>query len=139
MKKAFSRPIVIIVIVLLLSAVLVTSVGADRDPFRGSWTATDIDGSSMFMNIGGGGGMYRLFLYDDGGTVCNAADPFEFAASARGMGSASGANSISGSWDVVVCYYSPAEVVLEDVPFSFTYLPGADQLTEPSGVVWSRR
>lgn len=139
MKSLFSRKIGVVTIALLLSALLVSVAGAARDPFVGGWTATDNDGSSMFMNIGGGGGRYRVFLYDHGGTVCNAADPFEFATSARGSASPSRVNEISGSWDVVVCYYGPAEVVLEDTPFSFTYLPGTDQLTDPSTVVWDRR
>ena len=126
-----------VVLALLLSALLATAAGAGRTPFLGGWEATDLDGSSMTLRMGGGSTTFRVSLRDDGATICNPDDPFEFGATARGTAFISGPNLAQGFWDVT-CQTRPPTLVLERAAFSFTYLPGSDQLWDGS-VLWDRR
>ena len=119
---------------LLIAAVFATAALAAKDPFKGVWTSTDIDGSSQRLTVGGGpAGSYHVRFYDDGATVC---DPgLTLAASAKGSLTAAG-NVLSGVLPVY-CLASPP-YSWGDTLFTYTYDASTDTLTDWLGVVWSR-
>jgi len=119
---------------ILIAAVFATAALAAKDPFKGKWTSTDIDGSSQRLTIGGGpAGTYHVRYYVDGATVC---DPgLTLAASANGSLSAAG-NVLSGVLPVY-CRTSPP-YAWGDAVFTHTYDSSTDTLTDWLGVVWSR-
>ena len=126
-KKTF--PLAAAAFAILVAAVLVVGAAAAPDPFKGTWYATDIDGSNQTLRIGGGpGNSYHVRYYDDGATICGwtsgASGP---AASANGSLSALG-NELSGNLPVY-CLTSPRSQYDDDFPFVFTYDPGTDTMT----------
>lgn len=139
MKKSV-RFLILILALLLVSALMVTSVFAARDPFIGGWESIDIDGSYQVLRIGGGPGENRRVSYRDfGATICD--DPpgtgaLEFAATARGNLIHSG-NNLTGMMPVY-CHTSPT-VFWGDAFFDFTYDPGTDTLADGFGIIWSRK
>lgn len=139
--KRSRRFLIVVGVVLLVSALMVTSVLAARDPFIGSWESIDnADGSYQVMHIGGGpGDSHRVSYRDFGASICD--DPpfsgaLEFAATARGSLSHSG-NTLNGTLPVY-CHTSPTEL-WGDAFFELTYNPGDDTLTDGFGVTWNRR
>jgi hypothetical protein len=118
-------------------AVPPTATEAPADPFIGSWSSTDIDGSTQTLVISAAGGVYAFEYFDDGASVCgldNAGVPL-FAASASGSLAASG-DTLSGNFSITCLADSPFHGV--DHLFVFMYDPTADTLTDDLGVVWHR-
>jgi hypothetical protein len=139
--KRSSRILVEAIVVLLVSALMVTSVLAATDPFIGAWESIDnADGSYQVMHIGGGpGDSHQVSFRDFGASICD--DPpfsgaLEFAATARGNLTHSG-DSLSGTLPLY-CHTSPT-VFWGNAFFDITYNPGDDTLTDSFGVTWSRR
>jgi hypothetical protein len=135
-----SRFLTILVSVILMAAFLAAPAGAARDPFRGVWTSTDIDGSSQRLVVAGGRvASYRIFYFDAGATVCGL-DPdtgdILYAAVARGSLTLSG-NAISG--DLPVTCLSRPRNNIGSYSFTYIYDPATHTLTDSIGVIWSRR
>jgi hypothetical protein len=88
--------------------------GASADPFTGAWTATDTDGSTLRLQIGGGNasGVRHVTLFDDFATGCGG-----------GSGTAIGSGEVSGNTleasVLVRCHSShttfPATILIEAV------------------------
>jgi hypothetical protein len=82
-------------LVAVSSALLICSsaLGAPDDPFTGAWTATDTDGSTLRLQIGGANaaGVRHVTLFDDFATGCGGG-----SATAIGSGGVSG-NTIEAS------------------------------------------
>lgn len=138
MKKSFLFFVAIIAL-LLVSALAVTTVFADSDPFIGSWWTIDsIDGSYVMLLIGNGpGDSHRVTYRDFGARSCD--DPpgtmaAEYAAMARGFLTHSG-NTLSGTLSVY-CMTSPIVFLTEHFR-EFTYHPDTDTLTG-GGEIWVR-
>ena len=133
------RSLVLTFVVLLISALTVTSVLAARDPFIGTWESTDFDGSYQTLTIGGGSNdTYHVRYYDFGASVCGL-DPHTndlYAASARGLLTGSD-GSIAGTISVYCMtrpptYYSDAYV-------TYNYDAPTDTIIDSGGIVWNRR
>jgi len=126
------RPVLAALMLTLLSA---APAAATADPFTGSWSATDIDGSAMTMTISNGPvGAYQVVLVDHLGTICVT----NGAASDLFRGSATGA--VDG--DVLVATWLRARCGnvsfdFEGGQFFMEYLPGSDQLFGMD-VYWDR-
>jgi hypothetical protein len=138
--KRSNRFLVVAILVLLVSALMVTSVFAARDPFIDVWESIDIDGSYQVMRIGGGpGDNHRVFYYDFGASICD--DPpfsgaLEYAALARGWLTHTG-NTLSGNLSVY-CRTRPP-TFWGDAAFDLVYDPSTDTFTDGLGIVWNRR
>src|SRR3990170_3577768 len=119
---------------MLLPAVLVplaaaAAVAAGSDPFSGTWTSTDLDGSNQRITItAAGSGVWQRDFYDDRATSCGGAP-----AKGSGSGTVSG-NTLAGS-TTIACDPGPT---LGTFGTRFTFDPGTGKLTDGLGVVWSR-
>jgi len=138
MKKSHIFLVTALILV-LISAVFVSSAAAKKDAFSGTWYSTDQDGSNQTLMITGGGGDLRhVKYYDDAATVCGV-DPVSheilYAARAKGSLEVSG-NTLNGSLPVYCLTIPPT--FHDDVVFSFTYDPLTDTLTDGHTVVWYR-
>jgi hypothetical protein len=136
MKRSF----VLTFVVLLISALTVTSVLAARDPFIGAWESTDLDGSYQTLTIGGGpDNTYHVRYYDFGATVCGL-DPdtndFLYAASARGLLTGSD-GSITGTISVYCMTHPPT--FWGDAYITYYYDASNDTIIDSGSVVWNRR
>ena len=99
--------------------------------FIGTWESTDTDGSHQVQTITGSpGGSLTLRYYDDSANVCGG-PPARFA----GHGSAQDDTLVVTG--VLVCV--PGGNIFGRISLEVTYVPGADVLTDPSGVVWTRQ
>lgn len=134
------RSLVLTIAVLLISALTVTSVLAARDPLKGAWESTDLDGSYQTLTIGGGpDNTYHVRYYDFGATACGL-DPetndFLYAASATGflIGLDGG---LSGTIPVYCITHPPT--FLADAYITYVYDASTDTIMDSGGVVWSRR
>ena len=115
---------------LAVGAALAPSASAASSPFVGTWESTDTDGSHQTMRISGSGrGALAVTYLDDDATVCGHT-PARFA----GPGEVDGDTLVARV--LLVC--TPGGNVFGHIEVVTWYLPGTDQLTEPSGVVWSR-
>jgi hypothetical protein len=137
--QGYRRPVLLSLVLIAMLALVGVSGGlAAPSPFVGLWEGVDIDGSNLRLAIGGGGGGFRTFYFDDGATICGL-DPdtgdFLYAAIARGPATASGL-TLTATWDVW-CLSHPA-AFWGTVGVDFTYDPVADTLTDTLGVVWTR-
>jgi hypothetical protein len=120
---------------LLLAAVAVSPAAAAADPFTGSWSATDIDGSAMTMNISGGSsGSYQVVLIDHVGTIClnndASSDLFQGGAVATSDG-----DVLTATWLRARC--GNVAFDFESGQFAMEYLPESDQLFGMD-VYWDR-
>ena len=119
--------------------VAVTSVGvaggavaAQDSVFSGTWTSTDLDGSSQVLTITGSGhGTHAMFLFDDSATgACDGAP-----ARVVGTGRADGNTLVM--FGTLTCV--PGGNVLRGrLTFALEYSPASDTLIDESGVVWRR-
>lgn len=118
--------------VLALTIGPVTAASAVDDVFRGTWTGTDSDGSSVTVTIHGGGqaGRHSAVLFDDAATLCGG-DP----ATAQGSGTVDG-DTMYVSW-TATCRPG-GNPFRGRIPFTFEYDPGADTLTDNFGVTYYR-
>jgi hypothetical protein len=120
---------------LLLFLAMATPAAAAADLFTGSWSATDVDGSAMTMNIGNGNsGVHQVVLLDHVGTICIAND----AASELFHGSATGVvegDVLAATWVRARC--GNVSFDFEGGQFFMEYLPDTDQLFGMN-VVWDR-
>jgi hypothetical protein len=136
--KNIYRLIFIAVASLMITAALVSSVGATSDPFVGKWSSIDTDGSYQILTIGdGSGSSYHIRYYDLGASACGL-DPetgdILYAASAEGTLSLSN-GMLSGTLPVY-CQTAPPTFLTNS--FSQTiYDPATDTLVDSFGVVWS--
>jgi hypothetical protein len=120
---------------LLLFAAAVSPAAAAADPFTGSWSATDIDGSAMTMTISGGAsGSYRVVLIDHVGTICQnseaSSDLFQGGAQATAEGKV-----LTATWLRARC--GDVAFDFESGQFAIEYLPDTDQLFGMD-VYWDR-
>lgn len=136
------RYAIVVFVLMLVSALMVTSALAARDPFVGAWESIDIvDGSFQTMSIGGGpGDRHRVRFLDYGASICD--DPpfsgaLDYAASAQGWLNHSSDYVIAGDLQVY-CLSRPA-VLWGSANFTLTYDPLTDTITDGFGVIWSRR
>jgi hypothetical protein len=133
------RSLVLTIVVLLISALTVTSVLAARDPLIGAWESTDFDGSYQTLTIGGGpDNTYHVRYYDFGATVCGL-DPKTnnlYAASARGLLTGSD-GSITGTISVYCMTHPPT--FWGDAYITYDYDASNDTIIDSGSVVWNRR
>jgi hypothetical protein len=110
----------------------------DFSAARGSWVATDRDGSSMTLDvIQNTDGSFSILMIDDAAGVCSkdidSQGPIGFQA--EGSGTASGFSlnlyGITG-----VCQETD-ETIMFDI--SFTYNPDTDTLLDSYDLIWYRR
>ncbi len=130
-----------VVCALVATAVLAPTAAAKKDPFIGKWQSTDVDGSTQFLNVGGGpGNTYHVRYFDQGASLCGL-DPIThailYAGTAKTVLEANG-NVLSGELPVF-CLESPP-VFLGKFPIYLVYDPVADTMIDPSipDVVWQR-
>ena len=97
----------------------------------GTWASTDTDGSHQVQTITGSpSGSLTLRYYDDSARVCGGPP-----ARLSGHGFAEDNTLVVSG--VLVCV--PGGNVFGRIDLEVTYVPGADVLTDPSGVVWTRQ
>jgi hypothetical protein len=97
----------------------------------GTWASTDTDGSHQVQTITGSpGGSLTLRYYDDSASVCGGPP-------ARLSGHGFAEDDTLVVTGVLVCI--PGGNVFGRISLEVTYVPGADVLTDPSGVVWTRQ
>jgi hypothetical protein len=136
MKNRFG--LFVIIAVSLIMATFVSRAGAASDPFVGSWTSTDTDGSYQILTIGGGSdSLYHVRYYDFGASTCGL-DPTTgeilYAASIEGTLSLSNSR-LSGTLPL---YCQTAPPTFDSNAFlQYTYDPATDTLIDSFGVVWS--
>ena len=80
-----------LLVAMLLVTVVMPAGAAPRDPFPGVWTATDLDGSHMRMQISAIGAGYSFSYYDDATGECD-----DLPAFASGTGTLQADGSLSG-------------------------------------------
>ena len=80
---------------LLVSFVAAAAASAGADPFSGTWTSIDLDGSNQKVTFTSSGYAWQVDYYDDRATAC-AGSP----ARASGSATASG-NTLAGSFTAV--------------------------------------
>jgi hypothetical protein len=110
------RRLVLSTMVAVSAALLICSsaLGASDDPFTGAWTATDTDGSTLRLQIGGANaaGVRHVTLFDDFATGCGGG-----SATAIGRGGVTG--NILDASVLVRCHSShttfPATILIEAV------------------------
>ena len=115
-----------------LGGALAPAATAAPGDLAGTWTSTDLDGSSQRLDVNGSGNHgYSMFLYDDEATSACGGDP----ARLTGTGQMDGDTlTMTGS---LTCL--PGGNVLRfRIDYVFVYSAGADTLTDASGVVWHR-
>jgi hypothetical protein len=139
-KKVYlmKRSLVLTIVVLLISALTVTSVLAARDPLIGAWESTDLDGSYQTLTIGGGSdNTYHVRYYDFGATVCglNPKNNDLYAASARGLLTGSD-GSITGTLHVNCMTRPPT--FWGDVYIAYVYDANTDTIFD-GAVFWTRK
>jgi hypothetical protein len=120
---------------LLLIVAMAAPTGAAADPFTGSWSAIDVDGSAMTLNIGSGhSGVYRVVLIDHVGTICitNGAASDLFQGSAAGVVEG---DVLAATWLRARC--GNLSFDFEGGQFFMEYLPDSDQLFGMD-VYWDR-
>jgi hypothetical protein len=106
------------------------AVGA-TSPFSGTWVSIDTDGSHQTMSFSGSGnGALAVRYYDDVASVCGGS-PARFA----GVGQVDG-DTVTARV-LLVCL--PGGHVFGHIPVEATYNAGDDTLSDPSGVVWTRK
>ena len=97
----------------------------------GTWTSIDNDGSSQELVIRGSGqGTYAMFLVDDSATNACDGNPAMFVGT-----------SVPDNTLVMVgslACLPGGNVVRSRIAIEFVYSPGADTLTDETGVVWHR-
>jgi len=120
---------------LTLIVALASPAAAAADPFTGSWTATDVDGSAMRMTIGNGSsGVHQVILIDHVGTICIA----NGAASELFHGAATGiveGDVLAATWLRARC--GNLSFDFGSGQFFMEYLPDNDQLFGMD-VYWDR-
>ena len=105
---------------------------ANTSPFLGTWTSTDLDGSSQSLMISGGGSdNYAMFLYDDAATSACGGAP----ARATGSGSGDGDDLLM---QATLSCLPGGNVIRGRIVLDFHYDAATDSLTDFSGVVWQR-
>ena len=132
------RSLVLTIVVLLISTLTVTSVLAARDPLKGTWESTDLDGSYQTLTIGGGpDNTYHVRYYDFGATVCglNPQTNDLYAASARGVLTGSD-GSITGVLHVYCMKHPPT--FWDDVYITYDYDASTDTIFD-GAVFWNRK
>ena len=109
-----------------------TAVASQDTSFGGTWTSTDLDGSTQVLTIRGSGqGALAIFLFDDSATGACGVSP----AHVVGSGVPDGDTLVM--YGTLTCL--PGGNVLRfRITFTLEYVPGADVLVDESGVVWHR-
>jgi hypothetical protein len=121
----------IVGLTILGAAVAPAAAVADTSPFSGTWVSTDTDGSHQTMSFSGSGtGALAVRYYDDFATVCGGS-PARFA----GHGRVDGDTVVSDV--LLVCL--PGGNVFGHITVEATYNASDDTLSDPSGVVWTRK
>ncbi len=131
------RRIVLVGMCSVVLAAVVLAVGASASPrddvFRGSWTSIDIDGSHQTLKIRGSGqsGHHAIVLVDDSATTACHGSPARF----KGSGLVDGDRLLMTG--TLTCM--PGGNRLRGRTFlGFVYDPGAETLSDDSGVTWYR-
>lgn len=118
-----------LLVTVLVSLAVPAAAVAGSDPFSGTWTSIDLDGSNQRIAITlGAGGVWTWDYVDDRATSCGGAP-----ASGTGSATVSG-TTLAGNLTAVCDPGSP----LGTFPTRFTFDSGTGKLTDGAGVVWTR-
>lgn len=134
------RSLILTIVLLIISALTVTSVLAARYTLIGTWESTDLDGSYQTLTIGSGpDNTYHVRYYDFGASVCGldpqTGDPL-YAASASGLLTGSD-RKIAGA--IAVYCMTRLPTFLTDFDITYKYNASTDTIIDSGGVVWNRR
>ena len=122
-----------VTLVVMLATVSVTGLASaaaqTADPFVGSWTSIDVDGSHQTFDVFGNDRVHRVVLFDDAATnACGG-----LAATARGFGVVHG-----NHMQTLLNLSCEGGGRLTNISFGFDYVAATDTLIDDSGVVWFR-
>ena len=109
------------------------TASAASDAFRGTWTSTDVDGSSQWLAIGGSGsaGLHSV----RGSSTTRPHRVCGLPASVAGQGSTAGDTlTMTG---VLTCRPGGNPLRFR-ITVEFVYSPGSDTLADSFGVIWQR-
>jgi TolB protein len=103
---------------------------AVNDVFGGTWTSTDLDGSSqtLVVTLSSSQGAYGVLLEDTASSLCGGQDIY-------GSGKAAAAGPVLSGAISLFCVSSPG--LFPEVPFTMTYQSATRTLVDGLGVVWS--
>jgi hypothetical protein len=120
---------------LLLTLLVAAPTAAMADPFTGSWSAIDVDGSAMTMNFSAGPtGTYQVVLVDRFGTICTSHDAAADVFRASATGTVDG-DVLAATWRTARC----GNVAFDfgGGQFFMEFLPDSNQLFGMD-VYWDR-
>jgi hypothetical protein len=111
-------------------------------PFLGTWSSTDLDGSTQTMVVRASGDeAVEIAVRDDSASVCSGAP-----STMTGTGRLEGATELVIPSPVLTCVDGSEPEALSGPPLeeqlrnlTFVHDPGADTLTDNLGSVWNRR
>lgn len=99
---------------------------AGTSPFIASWSATDVDGSSMTMTFGGGpGDSHRVGLVDHVGTICINGEATSLLFHGTAVAAVDG-DVLTAPW--LAARWGDTAFDFEAGQFEMEYLPATDQL-----------
>lgn len=117
----------------IVATVTVVGLGsaatAGEDVFGGTWTSTDLDGSSqvLVITLRSAPGQYLVQLEDSASSLCSG-----LPVVGDGSASASG-QTLSGT---ITLRCTPSKTY-PNIPFTMTYQPGTGVVVDGLGVTWS--
>jgi hypothetical protein len=123
----------------LIGDTLTANAAPPSSPFKGMWESTDNDGSSqtLLIKLKGKSGKAKLFLYDDGASVCGLDANGEPIYAARGKGNGLVSPTTLDARLRIKCLSVPPTFP-GFTPMTYTYDPITDTLTDSTAVVWTR-
>ena len=127
----------IIVSVVAFSLIAAISAKGPSDPWKGTWWSIDPADGSLQKVVFAGQGQFNYIDY--GASVCgvdNNGNPI-YAAHASGDADTVDATLFNSSAPVV-CMAHPPFIWSQDFPFSWTYNPASDTLSDSSAAIWTR-
>jgi hypothetical protein len=135
-RKLMRRLALSIVTLSMLGVAMVgtTTASAATDPFVGTWTSIDTDGSHQTLFVMGSGarGRHAVLMEDDAATVACGGGPAHLQ----------GAGRVEGyvlSWSfTVTCPGTGRPPFTGRISGSFTYRAGPDTLRDDFGIIWHR-
>jgi hypothetical protein len=125
------RAVTMVVVLAAFAGTGLASASAAQapDPFVGSWTSIDTDGSHQTFDVFGNDRVHRVVLFDDAATgACGG-----LAATARGFGIVHG-----NHLQTLLNLSCEGGGRLTNIPLGFDYDAATDTLLDSFGVVWFR-